>query len=1104
MPPKKGGKKNKDDDWGDDALEKKLAAVKLMEAQEKEDAAWDDESDDEPAPPPPPKANRAKAAFAMLMDDDDNSDKSESEPEAEPSPVKKPEPKKAEPKKEKAEKTESKNEKKKGKKGKKGNQEEEDELDAILANLDKPVEKEPTGKGKKKGAKAEQAPKEENLPQTGEVAAEESQPAQAEAAEGEAAAEDEGKKKKKKKKDKKKDGSEETEEQKEATPVNEEGDEGNAGEDATGEEATGDKKKKKKKKDKKEKKEGEDKPKKKSHVDMIKELLRAKKEAEEAEALRVQQEQDRIDQLEREREEQERIAREKREADKERKRLAILKQKEEGVYKTAKEKEKAKIAAAKFAAAGIDISTIGHGGPPPKPIVYMDKRTMKKQKQREAAKAAAEESKAEEAKNEADEKNDASQQAEEPLDDWEMADVEDIKSATPSEAAPAPKESTVKKVTKQPSAEKEESSEDDSSDDDSSSEEESSSEDEGPRGKETKEQIKERVKNRLQKRRETNEAKRSVDKLRAPVICVLGHVDTGKTKMLDTIRRTHVQEGEAGGITQQIGATRVPDEAIKERCRLISDFNADAMKLPGFLIIDTPGHESFSNLRSRGSSLCDFAILVVDLMHGLEAQTLESLKMLLKRETPFVIALNKIDRLYGYESNPRKDVYQHLKSQTHNTQMEFKDKCNQVIAQFAEQGLNVCLGTENLKDPDYIKMVPTSAMTGDGIGNLMSFIVNKCQTEHAVKLSFCEELDASVMEVKVISGLGTTADVILVNGYLRAGDILVLTGLDGAIITQVRDLLMPEPLKELRVKNEYERYKEVKGAQGIKLLARGLEKAVAGLPIFVAHNEDEVDFLKEKAELQLSKALTSIKKKSEGVYVMASTLGSLEALLEFLRTQKIPYSNVNIGPVHRKDVQKAAAMKEHNSEYACILAFDVKVERDAQIFADHEGVKIFQADIIYHLEDSFLKYKEDLRLAARKENEHKAIYPCKLKILPQHIFNARNPIVCGVNVEAGLLKRGTPICVPSKDRIYIGTVSSIQRNHEEVPTAKKGDEICIKIDNTTGEAPKLYGRHFNHEDILVSMITRDSIDVCKTYFRDDLAREDWQLVVELKKVLDIM
>uniref|UniRef100_A0A1I7T1R6 Eukaryotic translation initiation factor 5B n=1 Tax=Caenorhabditis tropicalis TaxID=1561998 RepID=A0A1I7T1R6_9PELO len=508
---------------------------------------------------------------------------------------------------------------------------------------------------------------------------------------------------------------------------------------------------------------------------------------------------------------------------------------------------------------------------------------------------------------------------------------------------------------------------------------------------------------------------------------------------------------------------------------------------------------------TRGSSLCDFAILVVDIMHGLEPQTIESLKLLVKGKTPFVIALNKIDRLYEYESNPRKDVYELLKSQKPRVQAEFKERMEKIQVEFAEQELNVTLSnSKQAEDPDYVSMVPTSAMMGDGIGNLMAFIVNQTQNVYAKKLAFSEELDATVMEVKQIPGLGTTIDVILVNGTMRANDVLVLTGTDGAVVTQVRELLMPKPLREMRVKNDYVHYKEVRGARGVKVLAKGLEKVLAGLPVYITDREDEVDYLRQEADNQLANALHAIKKKPEGVYVQASTLGSLEALLEFLKSQKIPYSNVNIGPVHKKDVQKASAMKEHRAEYACILAFDVKVDRDAQIFADNEGIKIFQADIIYHLQDAFLKYREELKEKARRENEHLAIFPCKLRVLPNHVYNTRNPIVCGVSIEAGQVKRGTPICVPSKEGILIGTISSVQRNNEEVPLAKQGEEVCIKIENTTGEAPRLYGRHFTHEDPLVSKITRESIDVCKTYFRDDLTKADWQLIVQLKKLLDIM
>lgn len=264
-------------------------------------------------------------------------------------------------------------------------------------------------------------------------------------------------------------------------------------------------------------------------------------------------------------------------------------------------------------------------------------------------------------------------------------------------------------------------------------------------------------------------------------------------------------------------------------------------KLPGLLIIDTPGHESFSNLRNRGSSLCDMAILVVDIMHGLEPQTIESINILKSKKTPFVVALNKIDRLYDWKTMNRKDLTDILKSQATNTQKEFEQRTKDVILQFAEQGLNAALYYENPDPRSYVNLVPTSAITGEGMGNLLYLIVNACQTLLAKRLMYSEELMATVLEVKAIPGLGTTIDCILINGKLREGDTMVIAGTDGPIITQIRSLLMPQPLKELRVKNEYVEYKEVMGAQGVKIAAKELEKAIAGLNVYVAQKSDEVD-----------------------------------------------------------------------------------------------------------------------------------------------------------------------------------------------------------------------------------------------------------------------
>lgn len=652
-----------------------------------------------------------------------------------------------------------------------------------------------------------------------------------------------------------------------------------------------------------------------------------------------------------------------------------------------------------------------------------------------------------------------------------------------------------------------------SSDDESEDNDESESVSEGSASESEKEEAintndaearRLRAEARIIKRQDDAEKKRSVEDLRAAVVCVLGHVDTGKTKILDKLRRTHVQDSEAGGITQQIGATNVPIDAIKEQTKPVYNSSSFEFKLPGLLIIDTPGHESFSNLRNRGSSLCDIAILVVDIMHGLEPQTIESINLLKKKKCPFIVALNKIDRLYDWKVMARRDVRDVLKEQQANTQLEFKQRLKDVILQFAEQGLNTALFYENPDPKTYVSLVPTSAITGEGMGNLLFLIVEFCQKMLSKRLMYSEELQATVLEVKAIPGLGTTIDAILINGKLREGQTMILAGTDGPIVTQIRSLLMPQPMKELRVKNAYIEHKEVKAAQGVKIAAKDLEKAIAGINLLIAHKPDEVEICKEEVAKDLKSALSHIKLAQTGVYVQASTLGSLEALLEFLRTSKIPYSAIRIGPVVKRDVMKASTMLEHEPQFATILAFDVKVEREAQEMADSLGVKIFQADIIYHLFDKFMAYRDELKQKKREEFRSIAVFPCKLKILPQFIFNSRDPIVMGVMVESGIVKVGTPICVPSKEFVDIGIVTSIESNHKQIESARKGQEICIKIEPIPGESPKMFGRHFDADDMLVSKISRQSIDACKDYFRDDLIKADWSLMVELKKLFEIL
>ena len=379
-------------------------------------------------------------------------------------------------------------------------------------------------------------------------------------------------------------------------------------------------------------------------------------------------------------------------------------------------------------------------------------------------------------------------------------------------------------------------------------------------------------------------------------------------------------------------------------------------RVPGLLGIDTPGHESFTNLRSRGSSLCNIAILVVDIFNGLEPQTVESLNLLKKGKTPFVVAVNKVDRLYGWKSTPNGAIQTSFKDQGLNVIQEFETRIARITTQFAEQGLNAVLYYDNTNFSRNVSLVPTSAFTGEGVPDLLHLVVKLTQERMTKSLMYLSDLEATVLEVKVIEGLGTTIDVILSNGVLNEGDKIVVCGLNGPIVTNIRALLTPQPMREIRVKSAYVHHKQVKAALGVKIAANDLDKAIAGSRLLVVGPDDDEDDLKEEVQQDLIGLLSVIDKSGKGVCVQASTLGSLEALLSFLQDSKIPVSGINIGPVHKKDVIRASVMLERAREYAQILAFDVKIDKDAEDLAEEVGVKIFSADVIYRLFDQFKAY----------------------------------------------------------------------------------------------------------------------------------------------------
>ncbi|CEG70045.1 Putative Eukaryotic translation initiation factor 5B [Rhizopus microsporus] len=895
-------------------------------------------------------------------------------------------------------------------------------------------------------------------------------------------------------------------------------------------------------------------------VAALRKMIEAQRAAEEAERKRLEEERKRIEEEERKREEEERKREEARAAKREKERLKREQLRKEGKLLTKAQKEAQRLAQLRhqqlLASGHVRVQALEDNDQKPKKPVYGNRKKKviskeeqerrqqeaeqkrleeeKKRKEEEEAKKAAEAAAAAAAEEEPEDDDDwenavvssdeeekaPKKESEEDLkSDWDASSDEEEKAAPATKPAAPAKPAPVAKAAPTKAAKKEESEseseEDDSDDYDSEDDSDySSSDDEQLTATQrlALQKKEEAAARRLQRQKEAM-ANRSQDDLRSPICVILGHVDTGKTKLLDKIRQTNVQEGEAGGITQQIGATYFPAEAIEKKTAVLGDKRVDKMKVPGLLVIDTPGHESFTNLRSRGSSLCNIAILVVDIMHGLEPQTLESIRLLRDRKTPFIVALNKIDRLFQWEATPDNSFLDSLEKQKPSVKQEFETRVQQTIVAFAEQGLNAQLYYKNKNFAKYVSLVPTSAHTGEGIPDMLNLLIHLTQTRMSDKLMYVTELECTVLEVKVIEGLGTTIDVVLVNGWLHEGDRIVVCGLNGPIVTQIRALLTPQPMRELRVKSQYIHHKSVKAALGIKIAAPDLEKAIAGSRLLVVGPDDDEDDLKEEVMSDLTNLMSSIDRTGHGVWVQASTLGALEALLEFLRTSNIPVSGINIGPVHRKDVVKASVMLEKAREYAVMLCFDVKVDKDAEDLAEELGIKVFTADIIYHLFDRFQEHFAQIAEQKRKDQADQVVFPCVLKMVPRAIYMKRDPIIMGVDVMEGSLRIGTPICVvktnpetQAREIITLGKVTSMEQNHKPVEVVRKGQAgagVAIKVECPSYETPKAYGRHFDDNDEFYSKVTRQSIDILKESFRNDMSKEEWALVVKLKKILGV-
>ncbi|MFX0172838.1 MAG: translation initiation factor IF-2, partial [Candidatus Hodarchaeota archaeon] len=448
--------------------------------------------------------------------------------------------------------------------------------------------------------------------------------------------------------------------------------------------------------------------------------------------------------------------------------------------------------------------------------------------------------------------------------------------------------------------------------------------------------------------------------LRSPITVILGHVDSGKTSLLDKVRGTAVQTRESGGITQHIGASFFPIETVTKLCEHLIGPSKKQLKIPGILIIDTPGHSSFMNLRQRGASAANFAILVVDVRRGIQPQTVESLRIMVKSKVPFLIAANKIDRLPGWKSYPNLPLTKSLAKQPKSTLEALQSIIYDIMAELSHFKLETERFDKIKNFAKTVAIIPTSAVTGEGIAEM--FLVLASLTEQYLKSQLKLHLNKGkgvVLEVKKETGIGTTVDVILFDGFIKQNSHIVLAGTNGPISTYVRAILVPKALDEIRdPRNKFSHVDEAVAAVGVKLVGPNLDDAIAGSSLYVV-GENEIESAKRQIEEELASIL--VETDEAGVIVKADTLGSLEALVNFLRDSNIRIRFAAVGAITKTDVYQASLSKERDETYGIILGFCTTILPDAQEEASKSQISIIQNDIIYRLGEEYEAFQYEVK-----------------------------------------------------------------------------------------------------------------------------------------------
>ena len=580
-------------------------------------------------------------------------------------------------------------------------------------------------------------------------------------------------------------------------------------------------------------------------------------------------------------------------------------------------------------------------------------------------------------------------------------------------------------------------------------------------------------------------------KIRSPIVSVLGHVDHGKTTLLDYIRGSTIADREAGGITQHIGATEIPNDTIEEICgNFISRLTIKDL-IPGLFFIDTPGHAAFTSLRKRGGALADLAVLILDINEGFKPQTYEALNILKMYKTPFIVVANKIDMIFGWETHEGASFKESFNQQAPSVQQELDYKVYEIVGELHKEGFQSERFDRVSNFASQISIIPISAKSGEGIIEVLAMLLGLAQEYLTEQLEINEDAPAkgTVLEIKEEVGLGLTIDSIIYDGVLRTNDeIALMTSSNEVLTTKIRSILRPLPLEEMRdSKKKFQKFDEVVAAAGIKIAAPNLDDVVSGSPLRVLNDNENVEeeILKEIEDITIST-------EDEGILVKADTLGSLEAIVKLLRELEIPIREANIGDVNRRDIINSSIALNEDDKHGAIIAFNVDVHPNSVEDLNNSGVKLFKGDVIYQIIEDYEEWIDEIEKAKKKAFYNAIIKPAKFMSLPKLVFRQSKPAIIGIESLSGTVKQGQTVI--NKNGEYVGVIASMEDKGETLPDISRGQRVAMAIDDA------VVGKHFEEGDELYIDVPEKHYKFIEREFKEKLTEDEYETLYEFLEI----